>query len=369
MIDPLALHRGRPLRVLHGCYEIAGQGMALAAGLRALGCEARSLAYRVDWDGRRPDFVVELDRLPGDLVRGGAMMASLARWAPAFDIFHFHFGTSFLPRQLDLPLLRSLGKKIVFHFHGCEVRNREHMRSTHTLAACTECIPFCRPSHQRWLLQRAARYADHVFYSTLDLAESVPGASYLPLAIETAPWHEAARRATLEAPELRDGVNGPVVVAHAPTNRWIKGTGHVEAAIETLKREFPLLELRLIERQPWARMPSLLGDCDLLVDQLMMGWYGLLAIEGMAESKPVVCYLRDDFRGGFPDCPVVSATPTTLAETLRDLVRDPARRREIGGRGAPYVNAHHEAAGVARGLLAVYQECLAPEQAKRQALP
>jgi hypothetical protein len=31
----------RPLRVLHGAYEIAGQGMMLAQALRENGCEAR----------------------------------------------------------------------------------------------------------------------------------------------------------------------------------------------------------------------------------------------------------------------------------------------------------------------------------------
>src|SRR5262249_51852024 len=139
MSDTGSFH-GRPLRVLHGWYEIAGQGMALAAGLNALGCEAHSLAYRVDWDGRRPDFVVELDPMRGPLARAGAMLGAFARWAPQFDLFHFHFGTSFFgstyhraafPGLADVPLLKAMRKRVVFHFHGCEVRNRERMLSAH----------------------------------------------------------------------------------------------------------------------------------------------------------------------------------------------------------------------------------------------
>jgi glycosyltransferase involved in cell wall biosynthesis len=344
--------------VLHGCYEIAGQGMVLALGLRALGCEARSFAYRVDWDGRRPDLVVELDRLPGDLARGAAMLGALVRWGPSFDVFHFHFGTSFLPRLLDLPLLRAWGKPVVFHFHGCEVRRREHMVRAHRLATCTECDPFCRPAQQRWLLEQAARYAGRVFFSTLDLAESVPGGVHLPLAIETDRWEAAATRRPLPDFEKRDGMNGPVVIAHAPTNRLIKGTRHVEAAVEALGAEFPRLELRMIERRPWAAMPELLAECDILVDQLMMGWYGLLAIEGMAEGKAVVSYLRDDFRAGHPDLPVVDAEPSTLVDVLRGLVHDPVRRAELGRRGPAYVRAHHDARVVAETLLGHYRELL-----------
>ena len=36
----LSIYNGRPLRVLHGTYELAGQGMMLARGLAELGCEA-----------------------------------------------------------------------------------------------------------------------------------------------------------------------------------------------------------------------------------------------------------------------------------------------------------------------------------------
>ena len=58
-------------------------------------------------------------------------------------------------------------------------------------------------------------------------------------------------------------------------------------------------------------MPAFLAGCDLVVDQLHMGWYGLLAIETMAEGKPVVSYVRDDFHGHAPGLPVVNATPDT----------------------------------------------------------
>jgi hypothetical protein len=354
----------RPLRILHGTYEIAGQGMVLAQGLNAAGADARSLAYRVDWDGRRPQLIVELDPLPGPLARGAAMLGAFARFAPQFDVFHFHFGASFLPRLFDVPLLKAMGKVVVFHFHGCEVRNRALMLERHALAACTECRPFCRPEHQRWLLAQAARHADRVFYSTKDLAESVPEGHELPLAIEVERWESAARAHPLADPALRDGVHGPAVIAHAPTNRWIKGTRHVEAAVELLRGEFPLLELRLIERLPWAEMPRVLAECDLLVDQLFMGWYGLLAIEGMSEGKAVVCFLRPEFAAADPGCPVVSATPETLAQALRALIQDPARREALGNAGRAWARARHDAPVVGRALLAQYEEILA-QRAKR----
>jgi glycosyltransferase involved in cell wall biosynthesis len=370
-VNPRAMFEGRPLRVLHGTYEIAGQGMMLARALRELGVEAKSLTYKVDWDGRIPDLVVDLDRHRTPIGKLTSMGTAFARHAGEFDVFHFHAGTTFINSGrdwlggFDLPLLKSMGKTIVFHFHGCEIRRRAHMIANHRLATCTECRPFCDPRRQDRLLAQAHRYADLVFFSTLDLAESVPMGRHLPLAIEADRWERAALDHPLEDFFVRDGVRGPTVVAHAPTDfilgewRGIKGTRHIEAAIEQLRPEFPQLEYRRIERQPWATMPEFLSQCDILVDQLMMGWYGLLAIEGMCVRRPVISYLRDDFRDRLEGCPVQSATPETIASVLRRLIADPPRRLQLGQQGIDYARAFHDLRAVGNVLLAHYQEALA----------
>ena len=92
----------------------------------------------------------------------------------------------------------------------------------------------------------------------------------------------------------------------------------------------------------------------------MMGWYGLLAIEGMAERRAVVSYLREDLRPQYPECPVVSADPETLHAVLRDLVRDPARRAELGERGAHFARERHDTKVVGERLLREYRAMLEP---------
>jgi hypothetical protein len=101
-------------------------------------------------------------------------------------------------------------------------------------------------------------------------------------------------------------------------------------------------------------MPRTLASCDLLVDQLFMGWYGLLAIEGMALGKAVVCHLRPDFAQ--PGCPVVDATAETLVDVLRPLIADPGRRAALGPEGQAWARARHDQAAVGRTLLAHYEE-------------
>jgi len=354
----LARYRGRAIRVLHGAYEIAGQGMLLTRALRHWGCDAHCLSYRVDWDGRGGDIYVDLDGVKGNVGKGWTMARTLMRLGPKFDVFHFHFGTSILPRLYDVPLLKAMGKKVVFHFHGCDVRSRAHMLRTHEYSTCTECDPFCRPRRQKRLLDWAARHADATFFSTMDMAESVPGGRHLPLAIDGAPWAAAAQASAPGEAAARDGINGQVVIGHAPTNRLIKGTHHVVRAVAALREEFPKIELRLMEQRPSDQVPAFLGACDIIVDQLGMGWYGLLAIEGMAVGRPVVLHMREDLATVMHDLPVVSADRETLAATLAGLVRDPARRADLGAQGRAFVQRHHDLPVVGRQLLEIYRRIL-----------
>jgi len=92
------------------------------------------------------------------------------------------------------------------------------------------------------------------------------------------------------------------------------------------------------------------------VDQLFMGWYGLLAIEGMSLGKAVVCHLRGDFAASAAGCPVVDATAETVTEVLRALIRDPARRIALGAAGQAWARARHDQAAVGRTLLTHYED-------------
>src|SRR5215831_13137927 len=173
----------KPLRVLHAPAEIAGQASTLARALRGLGVEAHSLAYNPGFPQYRPDEQRGYDAAP-PLPRYLGYFASTLRNLGRWDVCHFHFGRTLIPpHNLDLPLHHALGKRVVFHYHGCDVRDRAHMLATHTHSTCSECDPFCIPSRQKRILASAAGHADAELVSTPDLLESAPRARHLPVAI------------------------------------------------------------------------------------------------------------------------------------------------------------------------------------------
>jgi glycosyltransferase involved in cell wall biosynthesis len=334
--------REAEVRVLHAPAEIAGQGSILTSALRELGVEAHSLAYNSGFPQYTPDEARPYDDLP-PLPRYLGYVRSLLRHAGRYDIVHFHFGRTLIPpHNFDLPLHRMLGARVVFHYHGCDVRNRKHMMKAHARTTCTECDPFCIPSRQQRILASARRYADAELVSTPDLLESAPRAQHLPVAARLSDY-------PLRVPEGR-----AKLVLHAPTNRLIKGTRHIEAAFERLRPRFPGVRFETVERLPWLELRDRLAEADVVVDQVFMGWYGMVAVEAMACGKPVLCFIRPDFEPRLTDCPIERCTIETLEDRLAALLDHPEQGRELGRLGRAYVEREHDAPVVASRLLALY---------------
>jgi glycosyltransferase involved in cell wall biosynthesis len=331
------------LRVLHAPAEIAGQTTVLARALREAGIEAHSLAYNPGFPQYRPDEMRPYDAWPV-VPRYAGYLKSLIRHAGRYDVYHFHFGRSLIPpHNPDLPLYRALGRKVVFHYHGCDVRNRAHMLATHTHAACTECDPFCDPKRQRAILDSARRLVDAELISTPDLQESAPNALHFPVAAHLPDYPFAPPR------------GAPRLVLHAPTNRLIKGTRYVEAAFEALRPRFPEVRFEVVERLPWDELRSRMAQADVVVDQLFMGWYGMVAVEAMAMGKAVLCFIRDDFEPLARGCPIVRCTKDDLALRLAESLAPATDRAALGEAGRAYVEREHAASVLARRLIAIYR--------------
>lgn len=145
-------------------------------------------------------------------------------------------------------------------------------------------------------------------------------------------------------------------VVHSPTDPIVKGTAYIERAIDTLSSEYQLNYER-VHNRPHLEAREIMRQCDVFIDQVILGSFGLASIEAMAFGKPVICYLKPSIRGRFPqDLPIVSATPDNLPQVLAGLLSDGALRTELGRRGRSYVEKHHDARAIARQLLEIYHE-------------
>lgn len=111
-------------------------------------------------------------------------------------------------------------------------------------------------------------------------------------------------------------------ILHAPNHRQIKGTQFVVEAVDNLKAEGHDVELVLVEQLTNLEILELILSVDLVIDQLIVGWYAMFAIEAMLAGKPVVCFLRDDLLNLYRakglispnEPPLINVAPLNLKE-------------------------------------------------------
>jgi len=157
--------------------------------------------------------------------------------------------------------------------------------------------------------------------------------------------------------EKVENSDAPLRLIHAPNHRNLKGTDHIIRAVNELVEEGNAIELSVIEGVTNPELIEMIRDADVVIDQLIFGWYAMFALEGMALGKPVVCHIRPDFRDLYigasilePDeLPLIDASITTIKETLHHLASlSKSELNEIGQRSRTFVEKRHSVEAIGK---------------------
>jgi glycosyltransferase involved in cell wall biosynthesis len=325
-----------PVRMLVGPTNSAGQGHAWAQAAKTLP-DVDAVSFALHRKGRfqfADDYGVPLawfgqprwQRAQQQHVLGNYTHVMVESLRPLFG------ARGYSDAAADIEAMRDKGIDVSLLFHGSDIR-----------------LPSRHAKRERWspftpgdeltdrLEPQARRHAElveslglPVFVSTVDLLDDVPNAQWLPVAIDPAPWQRSAR--PLFA--------GPKpVVAHVPSNAKLKGTQEIDAVLTDLQ-DRGLVEYRRITGVQHQDMPAVIGDADIVVDQLHIGLYGVAAAEALAAGRIVVSYVGDAVRRRVRtlterEVPIVEADPDTLGDVLTGLIadRDAAAERAAAGPG------------------------------------
>jgi len=333
------------LRILHAPLDVGGHAAGLAAAERELGYESDVAVFTPGPFGYQSTIDLRAGRDVALPVRFARRADFLRRALKEYDVFHFNFGQTLLQvramgRVIDeLALIKRAGKTVVVTYQGCDARPFEacHCQSLR----CAKESPY-----RTIAASRVHEHADLIYHLNPDLAKWLPRSSFVPYASVD----------PLEMlPNAKDRVgkraSGETVVLHAPTNRAVKGTEHVVRAINELTEEGLAVHLNLVEGAQRSDVAGEIRKSDIVVDQLMVGWYGSFAVEAMALEAPVLCFI-DDENNPFGDAlPIVRAEPTNLKEQIRTLALDPKLRAKQGNAGRKFVEDTHDPRKVAARIL------------------
>jgi hypothetical protein len=272
-----------------------------------------------------------------------------------YDVIHSHFKTFLSHTGWELPYLKRLGKVLVFHSRGCDVRHRSlNMRLQPELNCCQECeypVGSCDTPYQRQQVGIMRKYGDVFFVTTPDLRDFVPGSEHIPFI------HPMGVDVESIVPVPRDPALFRVVTSS--NHHGLDGTRFIRAAVERLQREGRAIELIEVSQMPYREALAVYKSADVYVGKLRMGYYNNANIETMMLGVPNMSYIRDDFRAIAPDCPIIVTRPDTVYDRLQYYIDRRDELRAIGARGPAFVQAHHEPQQIVRHMITRYNEAKA----------
>ena len=283
------------------------------------------------------------------------------------------------PRREAIPWdfleLKRAGVKIGYTVAGCNDGIGQTAFHRWSQGSCDKCTLQRRPEvcsdmrnfawgHKREMM------CDLIATEMLPVLDYCAGASVfrepLTMALDADVWRPdldvpAAHRIDRQPDEILvyHGV-GNYFDAHYLGNRDYKGTRAIGSAIDRLRQEGHPVRLLFLHDTPSRDVRFIQAQADVAVDQLNFGRYGASARECLMLGKPVIANIRLDEEDGvtplasLSECPIVLATEDTIYTVLRDLIRDPQRRRELGYASRAYALKWHAADASAARFEAVY---------------
>ena len=123
-----------------------------------------------------------------------------------------------------------------------------------------------------------------------------------------------------------------------------------------------IVDFRLIENIPHDQAVKIYREADLVIDQILIGWYGALAIEVMSMGKPVICRIADedlqfipkqmaeDVREAF-----VNVSPDDLEEVIGRCIEDRVFLKRKSEAAINYARTWHDPEYVAKITKKAYE--------------
>lgn len=335
-IEDIKTHK---LKILHGTMEIANQMYTYVSGLKKLGAFAKSVNYYPNYLRYKNDYIILIEKVNDNLIN---------QFINSFDIFHFHFGTSLHPAMADLPFLKNIGKTMLMHYWGSEVRR---------FSKALEFNPYAKAKdNEERILKQLSFISQYIDHCVTEFT--------LPVYVEGYHKHIHFLAQAIDLNKYPYSPKTPgdkIIIAHAPTDPEFKGTPVIKSVIESLSDKYPI-EFILVQGKSHAEARKIYMGADLIIDQLHSEGYGLFSIESMALGKPVIVSVPDYFVNKYPpDLPVIRANPDNLQDVLEKTLSEPEKLPQIGAMGRKYVEKYHDIEKVKFDLLELYYTVMREE--------
>lgn len=358
------------MKILHLPSNIAGNAYGLSRGEMYLGHQSDVIQVTDSWLHYPADRTLYPDTPQGKLQwahLGLKCGVEFLRVWGRYDVYHFDFGRSLIDlltaniNLLDLPLYTGVK---AMTFQGCDARQKYKVmaRTKHSACHLDNCyggicndIKLDQAKARR--IEKVDKYVDLIYALNPDLLHLLPERSrFLPYTIPS--WNRIV--------PVKYDVDDVLHIVHAPTDRAVKGSDTIISTIKFLQEVYPgKIKLTLVEKMSHHDAIQAYRDADLVIDQLLVGWYGAVAVELMKMGIPVMTFINDEDLHFIPsemrtdlERSVINVSAKTLKGSLSSLIEDPDLLRHYHTAGMEYADRWHDPVKVAEGVVRDYKGCM-----------
>ena len=367
-------------KIFIGPFEIAGYYSNLTKGFREIGLDVDFITYNehpFDYGGETSNPVLirlakyfnhfkENSNLPFVIslivsLPAIPLKAIWVIWAIVnYDVFIFGFGRSLLRKNLDLPILKWLGKTVIVNLaHGSDARppyidgalhdknfeeeGEETIRSL--TKASKEKIEWIEDNVSLIIGSplSSSQFLDSLFINTF-----VIGAPY---GISAQRDHNFVKEQNLKEE------NNTIRILHAPSDPAAKGSHLIIKAVENLKEKGYEINLNLIKGKKNSKVIKAIKQCDFVIDQVfcdtpMSG----IASEAARFAKPTVVggYGFEQLKNLVPKDmwpPSMTCHPDEIEDAIEEMILNIEKRKQIGMDAYEFIFCKREITSVAHNYM------------------
>jgi glycosyltransferase involved in cell wall biosynthesis len=246
-----------------------------------------------------------------------------------FDIYHFHGGIDFFRDSRWVKKLNKMGKPIICHYHGPDIRSRGIVKDIDEISC----------------LNLTSEY---------DLLSLHPNLKYLPIPFDCSNLPQK----TIGGDKIR--------IIHSPSNPQRKGTHIIEAVLQKVSKARNI-EYLIITGASRQKVIEEKMRSHIAIDQIgNFGGtgYGVNSLETLAMQIPTITEFTKEYAEFLKGHPFILADKNTLYDVLIYLIDNEEYRKKMGILGRQWVLEHHSYKSV-WNTMTNYMESTIPAVYKR----
>lgn len=341
------------MKILHLPNPVSGNAYGLSKAERSIGLDSKTFYTSKNPFQVPGDFSISDDKL---IIKFIKIFIFILFRINQYDVLHFNMGSTLVnyPKlkfnNLDLFLYK---KKTVFvTYNGDDARQQYNQPIGWEIVSSEDKLLLLKNRRTTDLIEsrifKFSKIVQHNFALNPDLIKHLPpNTTFLPYTISN--WDEIK----YYPPNFN---SSKVLIIHAPTSRVIKGSNIILPILEELKSKFPgQIDYILVEGLTIEQAMKEYVKADLVIDQLIVGWYGAFAVEAMKMGKPVMVYIHLDDLVHIPKDmaidllnSVINVNLLNLQNKIIEIIKDKTLLRHYSDNGLNYVNKWHNPKYVAQ---------------------